>query len=78
MELPCTSDPACPLALPWARPGSLPSRSWYRAQALTEPLTVPNLVIAKGGTRAQVAYYNNSPGNIELIVDEYGYFMNPG
>jgi hypothetical protein len=39
---------------------------------------VPNLVIAKGGTRAQVAYYNSSPGNIELIVDEYGYFMNPG
>ena len=40
--------------------------------------TVPNLVIAKGGTSAQVSYYNNSPGNIELIVDEYGFFMNPG
>ena len=40
--------------------------------------TVPNLVIAKGGTSAQVSYYNNSPGNIELIVDEYGYFINPG
>ena len=40
--------------------------------------TVPNLVIAKGGTSAQVSYYNSSPGNIALIVDEYGYFMNPG
>jgi hypothetical protein len=40
--------------------------------------TVPNLVIAKGGTSAQVAYYNNSPGKIQLIVDEYGYYMNAG
>jgi hypothetical protein len=40
--------------------------------------TVPNLVIAKGGTSAQVSYYNNSPGKIQLIVDEYGYYMNAG
>jgi hypothetical protein len=40
--------------------------------------TVPNLVIAKGGTGAQVSYYNNSPGKIQLIVDEYGYYMNAG
>jgi hypothetical protein len=40
--------------------------------------TVPNLVIAKGGTRAQVSYYNDSPGKIQLIVDEYGYYMNAG
>jgi hypothetical protein len=40
--------------------------------------TVPNLVIAKGGTKAQVSYYNNSPGKIQLIVDEYGYYMNAG
>jgi hypothetical protein len=40
--------------------------------------TVPNLVIAKGGTRAQVSYYNDSPGTIQLIVDEYGYYMNAG
>ena len=40
--------------------------------------TVPNLVIAKGGTGAQVSYYNDSPGTIQLIVDEYGYYMNAG
>jgi hypothetical protein len=40
--------------------------------------TVPNLVIAKGGTKAQVSYYNNSPGTIQLIVDEYGYYMTAG
>ncbi|HEX3959906.1 MAG TPA: choice-of-anchor Q domain-containing protein [Trebonia sp.] len=40
--------------------------------------TVPNLVIAKGGTSAQVSYYNNSPGKIQLIVDEYGFYMNAG
>jgi hypothetical protein len=40
--------------------------------------TVPNLVIAKGGTGAQVSYYNDSPGKIQLIVDEYGYYMNAG
>jgi hypothetical protein len=40
--------------------------------------TVPNLVIAKGGTKAQVSYYNDSPGKIQLIVDEYGYYMNAG
>jgi hypothetical protein len=40
--------------------------------------TVPNLVIAKGGTRAQVSYYNASPGTIQLIVDEYGYYINAG
>ena len=40
--------------------------------------TVPNLVIAKGGTKARVSYYNNSPGKIQLIVDEYGYYMNAG
>jgi hypothetical protein len=40
--------------------------------------TVPNLVIAKGGTRAQVSYYNDSPGKIQLIVDEYGYYVNAG
>ena len=40
--------------------------------------TVPNLVIAKGGTKAQVSYYNNSPGKVQLIVDEYGYYMNAG
>ena len=37
MEISCASDPVCPLALPWARPGSLPSRSCCRALALTEP-----------------------------------------
>jgi hypothetical protein len=40
--------------------------------------TAPNLVIAEGGTKAQVSYYNNSPGKIQLIVDEYGYYMNAG
>jgi hypothetical protein len=40
--------------------------------------TVPNLVIAKGGTNGQVSYDNDSPGNIQLVVDEYGYFINPG
>jgi hypothetical protein len=40
--------------------------------------TVPNLVIAKGGTKSQVSYYNASPGTIQLIVDEYGYYMNAG
>jgi hypothetical protein len=39
---------------------------------------VPNLVIAKGGTNGQVSYDNDSPGNIQLVVDEYGYFINPG
>jgi len=40
--------------------------------------TVPNLVIAKTGTYAQISYYNNSPGQLQLIVDEYGYYMNAG
>ena len=40
--------------------------------------TVPNLVIAKAGTKAQVSYYNNSPGTVQLIVDEYGYYINAG
>jgi hypothetical protein len=40
--------------------------------------TVPNLVIARGGTKSQVSYYNASPGTIQLIVDEYGYYMNAG
>jgi hypothetical protein len=40
--------------------------------------TVPNLVMAKAGTNAQVSYYNNSPGQLQLIVDEYGYFINGG
>ena len=37
MEIPCASDPVCRLASPWARPGSLPSRSSYQASAITEP-----------------------------------------
>jgi hypothetical protein len=40
--------------------------------------TVPNLAIVKAGTKAPVSYYNNSPGQLQLIVDEYGYFINAG
>jgi hypothetical protein len=40
--------------------------------------TVPNLAIVKAGTNGWVSYYNNSPGPIQLIVDEYGYYMNAG
>jgi hypothetical protein len=40
--------------------------------------TVPNLVIAKAGTKAQVSYYNESSGKLQLIVDEYGYYINAG
>jgi hypothetical protein len=40
--------------------------------------TVPNLAIVEGRTKAQVSYYNNSPGQLQLIIDEYGYFINAG
>jgi len=40
--------------------------------------TVPNLVIAQAGSGAQITYYNQSPGQLQLIVDEYGYFINAG
>jgi hypothetical protein len=40
--------------------------------------TVPNLVIAKTGTSFEASYYNQSPGSVQLIVDEYGYYMNAG
>jgi hypothetical protein len=38
--------------------------------------TVPNLTMVGGGN-GQVSFYNNSPGTVQLIVDEYGYFF-PG
>ena len=40
--------------------------------------TVPNLVMAEAGTNGWVSYYNNSPGQLQLIVDEYGFYMNAG
>jgi hypothetical protein len=40
--------------------------------------TVPNLVMAKAGTNGEVSYYNQSPGQLQLIVDEYGYYINAG
>jgi hypothetical protein len=36
--------------------------------------TVPNLVIVAGGN-GKFSYYNNSPGPLQLIIDEYGYYI---
>jgi hypothetical protein len=36
--------------------------------------TVPNLATVQGGN-GQISFYNDSPGTIQLVVDEYGYFM---
>jgi len=36
--------------------------------------TVPNLAIVKGGN-GQISFYNASGGQLELIVDEYGYYV---
>lgn len=36
--------------------------------------TVPNLAIVKGGN-GQISFYNASGGQLQLIVDEYGYFI---
>lgn len=38
--------------------------------------TVPNLVTVQGGN-GQISFYNDSSGQIQLIVDEYGYYMPP-
>jgi hypothetical protein len=35
---------------------------------------VPNLVIVAGGN-GKFSYYNNSPGPLQLIIDEYGYYI---
>jgi len=37
--------------------------------------TVPNLTTVQGGTNGQITFYNNSPGTVQLIVDEFGYYM---
>lgn len=36
--------------------------------------TVPNLATVQGGN-GQISFYNDSPGQIQLIVDEYGYYI---
>src|SRR5262249_19832266 len=36
--------------------------------------TVPNLAIVQGGN-GQISFFNQSGGQLQLIVDEYGYFM---
>jgi hypothetical protein len=36
--------------------------------------TVPNLATVQGGN-GQVSFYNDSSGQIRLVVDEYGYYM---
>jgi hypothetical protein len=35
---------------------------------------VPNLATVKGDN-GQISFYNDSPGTIQLVVDEFGYFM---
>ena len=36
--------------------------------------TVPNLATVQGGN-GQISFYNDSRGQLQLIVDEYGYYM---
>jgi hypothetical protein len=36
--------------------------------------TVPNLVTVQGGN-GRISFYDGSPGQIQLVVDEYGYYM---
>jgi hypothetical protein len=36
--------------------------------------TVPNLVTVAGGN-GKFSYYNDSPGSLQLVIDEYGYYM---
>lgn len=36
--------------------------------------TVPNLVTVAGGN-GKFSYYNNSPGPLQLVIDEYGYYI---
>lgn len=67
-----------------AKPGNLivypagASRPLASNLNFTTNETVPNLVIAKTGTNSEASYYNHSPGSAQLIVDEYGYYMNVG
>jgi hypothetical protein len=36
--------------------------------------TVSNLVIVEGGN-GKISFYNNSPGPLQLVIDEYGYYI---
>lgn len=36
--------------------------------------TVPNLVTVAGGN-GKFSYYNDSPGPVQLVIDEYGYYI---
>jgi len=36
--------------------------------------TVPNLTTVQGGN-GRISFYNDSPGQIQLVVDEYGYYV---
>ena len=36
--------------------------------------TVPNLVTVAGGN-GKFSYYNDSPGSLQLVIDEYGYYI---
>jgi hypothetical protein len=42
----------------------------------TEGQTVPNLVQAGTGSYGVVDFWNNSTGNLDLIVDAFGYYQN--
>jgi hypothetical protein len=67
-----------------AKPGDLIVYPYGQSRPIASNLnfsrgeTVPNLVTVKAGTNGSVSYYNQSPGQLQLIVDEYGYYINAG
>jgi hypothetical protein len=67
-----------------AKPGNLIVYPYGQSRPVASNLnfsaneTVPNLAIVKAGSDGWVSYYNDSAGQLQLVVDEYGYYVNAG